>query len=212
MNAYTQRVADNILPLSRSGTLPDAFKEWQFTEETEDHEQAVENCELCDQEQLRYHFKIKNKYTEHVLWVGSSCILRFKVAVFDDYGKLLDEKSSEKKLNSLIKDMQLSSCINALQKLVESENNEILKSALDYFLKNKYLTPKQAFVIFWRLNKHKIDYHPSFFKVSLRKNKYKEDLRNMPLDRVHIIWPALTSAQKKTAIELGHSQPNPSPA
>ena len=46
MSIYPQRVVDNILPLSQAGTLPEAFKEWSFTGETEDHEQAIEECEL----------------------------------------------------------------------------------------------------------------------------------------------------------------------
>lgn len=53
MSTHPQRVADNILPLSLAGTLPEAFKEWYFTENIEDHEIAEEDCELCDQEQLR---------------------------------------------------------------------------------------------------------------------------------------------------------------
>ena len=74
MSTYPQRVADNILPLSQAGTLPEAFKEWHFDGETEDHEQAIEVCELCNQEQLRYHFKIVNRHTNKDLWKGSKCI------------------------------------------------------------------------------------------------------------------------------------------
>ena len=206
MSTYPQRVADNILPLSLTGTLPEAFKEWYFTENMEDHEIAGEDCELCDQEQLRYHFEIKNRHTNHRLWVGSSCILKFQVQVFDN-GALLDAKGSAKKLETLKRKMRLESCIKALRKLAASEDNDILSSALDFYLKNKYLTPKFAFVVFWRLNSNKIDYSPSFFKVSLKKDKYKRDLAQMPLDRVHMIWPALSSSQRKLAISFGHSAP-----
>ena len=52
MSKYTQRVADNILPLSLSPKLPDAFNELYFTDNVEDHEVANEDCELCDQESL----------------------------------------------------------------------------------------------------------------------------------------------------------------
>ena len=84
---YSQRVRENILPLSVANTLPEAFEEWFFTEDTIDHEKAIEDCQLCDQEQLRYHFKIENEYTNKALWVGSQCILKFQVAVYDDYGR-----------------------------------------------------------------------------------------------------------------------------
>ncbi len=58
MKTYPQRVRDNILPLSVGSTLPEAFEEWSFTENTVDHEEPVETCQLCEQEQLRYHFEI----------------------------------------------------------------------------------------------------------------------------------------------------------
>lgn len=206
MKTYPQRVADNILPLSVAGTLPDAFKEWYFTENVEDHELANEECELCNQEQLRYHFEIRNRNTNHHLWVGSSCILKFQVQVFDN-GKLLDAKGSKRKLDELKNKMRLDSCINALKKLASKEPNDILKNALEFYQKNKYLTPKFAFVVFWRLSKHHIDHSPSFFKVSLKKDKYKRDLRQMPSSHVHMIWPALSSSQKEIATRYGHTPP-----
>ena len=207
MDTYPKRVADNILPLSKAGALPEAFKEWFFTERTEDHEQAIEDCQLCDQEQLRYHFEIENRNTNSRLWVGSSCILKFKVAVFEN-GEVLDEKGSEKKLNSLMNKMRLDSCVKSLKTLLVLEGGDILKKALDYYLKNKYLTPKFAFVVFWRLKANKIDHHPSFFKVSLKKDNFKRDLKQMSTNRVHMIWPALSSSQKKIAIKFGHNEPN----
>jgi len=206
MKSYPQRVADNILPLSRTGTLPEAFKEWYFTEHTEDHEHAIEECQLCDQEQLRYHFEIRNKYTQRHLWIGSQCILKFKVAVYDDE-RLLDEKGAKKKLDSLVKQMRFDSCMKALQRLVLEENNDILSNALDYYQKNKYLTPKFAYVIFWRLNANKIDHSSSFFKISLKRDKFKQDLRDMNTRRVHVIWPALTSTQRKKDLGMGHTAP-----
>lgn len=206
MSAYPKRVADNILPLSFSDTLPDALKEWYFTEKVEDHGKPTEDCGLCDQEQLRYHFEIKNRNTSRHLWVGSSCILKFQVQVFDN-GVLLDAAGAKKKLNDLTQQMRLDSCIKSLRELAASENNNILNSALEFYVKNKYLTPRFAFVVFWRLKRNSIDHSPSFFKVSLKKDKYKSDLAKMPLDRVHTIWLALSSSQKKLAISYGHTAP-----
>ena len=204
MNAYPQRVAENILPLSIAGSLPEAFEEWHFTENVEDHEVATEDCELCNHEGLRYHFEIQNRHTNYCLWVGSSCILKFKVQVFEN-GRLLDEKSSRKKLKEIEQRMRLDSCIKALRELAVSEDNKILNNALDFYLRNKYLTPKFAFVVFWRLSKNKIDHSPSFFKINLRKDKYKNDLANMSTDRVRMIWPALSVSQRKLAMRYGHT-------
>ena len=93
--------------------------------------------------------------------------------------------------------MRFTSCMNALRQLAQKENHNILDNALDFYQKNKYLTPKLSFVIFWRLKSHGIDHSPSFFKVSLKRDKYKNDLREMEPHRVHLIWPALTSSQRK---------------
>lgn len=69
MSAYTQRVRDSILPWSVAGSLPAAFTECAFTENTVDHESPIETCELCGQQDLQYHFEIANRYTEAALWV-----------------------------------------------------------------------------------------------------------------------------------------------
>lgn len=206
MSTFPQRVADNILPLSSAGVLPDAFKEWYFTEAIEDHEQAEEICQLCDQEELRYLFEIKNEFTHRTLWVGSSCILKFQLQVFES-GQLLDSAASRKKLEKLKQQMRLESCVKALRNAANKETNDILANALTYYQKYKFLTPKLAFVVFWRLAANKIDHSPSFFKISLKKDRYKLDLAEMPKDRVHMIWPALTSSQRKLAQELGHEKP-----
>jgi len=207
MSSYPQRVADNILPLSISRDLSEAFKEWFFTENTEDHEDVIENCQLCNQEQLRYHFEIKNKLTNHTLQVGSSCILKFDIAVYDEENIILSQKDSRKKLDEKLKKMRLESCINSLEKLARIENHIVLKRALEYYSKNKYLTPKFASVVFWKLKENNIDYTPSFFKVRLKRNQHKEDLKNLKNFQVHNFWNALTTSQKKLAIEYGHYPP-----
>lgn len=163
MVTYPQRVRENILPLSIGSTLPEAFEEWSFHDETIDNETSTETCELCNQEDLRYQFKIENSLAKKYLWIGSSCILKFDLSVFEE-GQKLGPEDAKKKLNRLVRQMQLEECIRALDKLAKAENNEILSNALIFYKKNKYLTPKQALVVFWKLHQHKISYHPSFFK------------------------------------------------
>jgi hypothetical protein len=94
MRSYPQRVRDNILPLSVGGTLPEAFEEWSFTERTVDHEEAIETCQLCEHEDLRYHFEVKNALTYKTLWVGSQCIMKFNLSVFEQ-GRRLSPRIQE---------------------------------------------------------------------------------------------------------------------
>ncbi len=206
MSGYTQRVRDSILPLSVAGTLPAAFAEWAFTENTVDHEAPVETCNLCGQQDLRYHFEIANHYTEATLWVGSHCILQFDVAVLED-GRRLSQEGAKRRLTKLTQQMQLQSCIKALERLAAAENNPILTGALEYYRRNKKLTPKYAAVVFWKLQTFRIDHHPSFFQVELRRARHIEDLRQMPTGRVHQFWGSLSTAQRRRAEELGHRPP-----
>lgn len=206
MSRYTQRVCDSILPLSVGDTLPSAFEEWYFTEEVVDHERPIETCQLCGQEELRYHFEIENQFTHNALWVGSHCILKFDVAVFDE-GRRLSAAEATKKLAKLTDKMRLESCIKTLRRLASTENNPRLQSALEYYQRNKKLTPKLAFVVFWRLKENGIDHKPSFFNINLRKQQFMNDLRDMPTDRVHFFWSALSPSQRKQAIEFGHTPP-----
>lgn len=206
MSGYTQRVRDSILPHSVADTLPAAFAEWVFTESTVDHESPTETCELCGQQDLRYHFEIANQYTEATLWVGSHCILQFDVAVVER-GRRLSPDEAKRHLAKLTQKMQLESCVRALERLASKESSPILSGALDYYRRNKKLTPKYAAVVFWKLQALRIEHHPSFFQVELRRAQHIEDLRAMPTGRVHRFWGALTAAQRRKAVELGHAPP-----
>ena len=207
MDTYTKRVRDSILPLSIGDTLPKAFDEWRFTGNTHDHGEPCETCQLCGKEDLRYHFEIGNSVTRHTLQVGSHCILKFEMAVYGDDGKRLSAEDARKKLEQLTELMRLESCLAALERVAQAEPHDILTGALQYYRKNKKLTPKLAFVVFWRLNENNIDYSPSFFHITIKKKQYLEDLAKMPTQRVHVFWSALTTSQRKKAIELGHRPP-----
>jgi hypothetical protein len=203
---YTQTVRANILPRSVAGTLPAAFLEWYFTGWHEDHGAPIETCQLCGKEELRYHFEIKNQHTNSSLLVGSHCILKFDVAIYEDERKLSPHEA-KKKLAAITKQMHVDSCVSALERLATAEKNPILTNTLDYFKKNKMLTPKQANVIFWRLTENRIDHNPSFFSINLKKQQLRDDLRDMPTARVHRFWRAMTIAQRKLAESLGHAPP-----
>ncbi|WFR97773.1 hypothetical protein [Rhizobium tumorigenes] len=133
MGAYALRVGDSILPLSVDGTLPTAFGEWSFTENTVHHEQSTK---LCGQQDLGHNYEIANQYTEATLWVGSHCLLQFDVAVLEK-GRRLSPAEAKRHLTKLTQQMQLASCIRTLEQLAAKESNPILSGALDYRRKNK---------------------------------------------------------------------------
>ena len=63
-----------------------AAKEWEFSGKVIDHEVVDMRCELCAGENLRYHFEIKNKVNNNELMVGSTCITKFDITVWDNQG------------------------------------------------------------------------------------------------------------------------------
>lgn len=198
MTTYPQRVKDNILPLSVGKTLPEAFEEWTFTDDVYDCGEPIEICQLCDHTDLRYHFQIRNSINSNELWVGSECIKKFGISVFEN-GQKLSPDLVRKKLDRLIDSMHLESCINTLTELANQEDNKILKDAIKYYRRNKYLTPNFAFVVAWKLSEYKISYQPSFFKVLVNNKKYKNDLDSMNSFKRRHIWVLLSPQQRKAA-------------
>ena len=125
METYTRRVRESILPLSIADTLPKAFGEWRFTGVTHGHEEPRETCQLCGQEELRYHFEIQNIFTNHSLDVGSHCILQLNVAVYKK-GRRLAPADAKRQLDKLVQKIRLESCIRALERPARAENSQIL--------------------------------------------------------------------------------------
>ncbi len=108
MTAWTAKAAKNLLPLSVASELADALQEWAYSGNSTDYGQPEETCQLCDHEDLRYHFEIANKQTGHRLWVGSKCILRFEIAGYEqvkvDLAKLIRE-AEDRKIRALLVDV-----------------------------------------------------------------------------------------------------------
>ncbi|OCQ70889.1 hypothetical protein AR465_19330 [Ralstonia solanacearum] len=121
--------------------------------------------------------------------------------------QVLSPADAKRKIHRLLEQVRQQSCIRALEALAARENNRILSSALRYFSKHKFLSPKHASVVLWQLDKHKIDHNPSFFKVDLKHAHFKAQLEGMERWRIRVLWPALTSSQREIARRYGHSPP-----
>ena len=78
-----------------------AAKEWEFTGKVIDHGNSNNRCDLCEGENLRYHFEVKNDTEDKLINVGSSCITKFGLLVRDEEGNLInDDKEKNKFLKS----------------------------------------------------------------------------------------------------------------
>lgn len=206
-NGYIERVRHNLLPLSVAQNLDDAFAEWFFTGHLKDWEDPIMSCEMCEHLQLRYHFRIKNKFTNHTLDVGSKCILKWGVVVRDSDGRILDVAGASQELNRAIQNLQMQKCLEALDKAAANDDNPMLQRALDFYREHGCLTPRFAYIVLWCLQTNKIDHTPASFKISLKLPGARHSLEGMPSTRLHLIWPALSLSQQTTATKLGHTAP-----
>jgi hypothetical protein len=190
MSGYTGRVAANLLPRSMAQTLPAAIKEWHVTGEAADHGHPAEVCQLCEQEGLRYEFGIANQGTGYRMMVGSRCILKFRIAMADG------SRSSARNLAQLVKAASIKACLGALIAVCQAERSDVLDGALRYFRQHECLTPRAAWVVLWRLRQLGIKHDARQFRIALRRKSQLRELAAMPRERVGLLWPALTKAQR----------------
>ncbi|MEK5209858.1 hypothetical protein [Psychrobacillus sp. FSL H8-0510] len=71
-------VIRTLLLNSKSNIFEDAKQEWELvTHISNDTEDFVENCELCNHKNYKENWLIQNQHTQALLKVGSDCIRRF---------------------------------------------------------------------------------------------------------------------------------------
>jgi hypothetical protein len=178
--------------------LPQAFEEWHFTDRVAEDEEILATCGLCGKEGLRYQFEICNRHTQNILWVGRKCIVRF-IPVYDEKGKPLDRRGVQRKLDDVTRKRQYESCVKMLECAIQKETlfRGTLYDALDCCRKYKRLTPNRARAVFLRLKEHKIEHIRKFFKVCLKSNSDKDELRKMSERDRQMLWPALSASQRR---------------
>ena len=55
-NYWLEKSKENLVPMSLASEFKKALTEWFFTGDVIDHNEANETCELCEHEDLRYHY------------------------------------------------------------------------------------------------------------------------------------------------------------
>jgi hypothetical protein len=199
---WTERVKRNILPVSEEkNDVRKALDEWVYEGFMYDIELPEEICELCDHPHIRYQFEIININNQNTLLIGSECISRFKISVIDQKGKKLSYDDAKKKVskdrNKLVTEAKLKKLINSLVELASVDEEFDIENFIKYFKENGAFTPKQLATLIWRLEKHKIEFIKSHFKMSLRKNKDKQQLFDMEDWKIKTLWDCLSSSQKE---------------
>lgn len=198
---WLERVKANIFPVSEEQiNVIRALGEWVYQGNMYDVEIAEETCELCDQPHIRYQFEIINTINSNTLQIGSECINRFKIGVLDDKGVQLSAENAKKKVNKdrnkLVTEAKVKSMINSLVSLSRVDNEFDIESFIKYYKENGAFTPKQLSTLIWRLEKYNVHHIKSHFKLTIKKNKDKEQLLNLAAFKVKQIWECLSNSQK----------------
>ncbi|TDL68426.1 hypothetical protein E2R58_04255 [Paenibacillus amylolyticus] len=200
-STWLERVKNNILPVSEEQIdVLKALKEWVYEGDMYDVEIAEETCELCDHPHIRYQFEIVNIINSNTLQIGSECINRFEIGVLDNKGVLLSSEKAKKKVNKdknkLVTEAKVKSVINSLVSLSKVDNEFEIESFIKYLKDNGAFTPKQLSTLIWRLEKYKINHIKSHFKLTIKKNKDKDQLLELADYKVKQMWDCLSSSQK----------------
>ena len=195
---WDKKARENLLPLSEEQfDLEIALKEWRCTAKVIDHITPSETCQLCENTGLRYHFEIKNDRSENHMLVGSSCILRFNIAVYGEHGELLEGQAREKRLNDTIHILQTESALEALRQLwqIDKERRGLIEYYVRNFEQRNGFEPGQLLFLFQQLRKNKIEYEPAYYKVTLRSGQDQDELLRMSEEDRALLWPSLSASQ-----------------
>jgi len=215
MNVWLKNSIKNLLPLSEEKEdFKLAVKEWYFTGNIIDHEQPIESCRLCEHEDLRYHYEISNALL-NVLWVGSKCIEKFDITVYDSQGNEI----SENKEAYLITQARKKHIKSALDKLIQtrpsdkivstngpSKGESFPKVQLDEFCRNRYsldnaFDARMLNYLFMRFDEEGLFYEKRFFTISLKSKVGKDKLLLLTNQQFERIKDALSTTQQNFYLE-----------
>lgn len=205
--SWASRAADNLMPLSREQEyLSTALREWRYTGKCYHLEEPVETCQLCDHPDIRYQFDIGNLFTGESLLVGSECINRFGIAATDEEGRTLDAAESRHRVGrdrrKLIDDARKRRVINALVVLSNADDEFRISDFIEYLQDRGAFTPKQLILLLWRFDKYRIPHDVKDFKITIRRNREKAQLREMQKWQIDRIWPCLSASQREFVLAI----------
>ena len=200
---WLNKVAQNIFPLStEQSDVRKALMEWEYQGNFYDLETPSEVCELCEHTDIRYQFEIINRNTNAVLQIGSECVTKFGgISVVDEQGNAVGQREAKQRVardkHKLIKDAQTKSVINSLILLAMKDKEFSIENFIGYYKERGAFTPLQLATLVWRLEKNDVKFNSIHFKMVMRRDREKEQLRDMEKWRLKKIYSCLSDFQKE---------------
>ena len=202
MSQFLEASKRNLLPLSQENTNFNlALREWEHNGEVVDHLTPEEVCELCNHANLRYHFAIVNRLTNESLQVGSSCIEKFNITVFDEEGNALTGADRKKKLKNTVTLKQKEMMLEPLYMLYQAyqskhRDTDHIQKDIRELKKKDGLSPQKLLSLFRQLQQSDIFYVPQLYKITLRSTENKQALAEMSDYDRGLIWLSLSPQQR----------------
>ena len=200
MSGWAEISQKNLFPFSKEQSdFEIALREWSHKGILVDHLFPIETCQLCEHANLRYHFEIVNRETKSILQVGSSCIEKFRIRVYDDEGNELEGQARGKQLREEINAKKQELMMEPLGQLwkISKRTREKVAKYIQAYEKRGGFSPQELLYLFTEMNENGIDYAPHLYKVTLRAKKDREYLRHISEPDRELIWSSLSTAQKK---------------
>lgn len=200
--SWITRVQKNVFPFSEEQEdIKKALEEWIYEGNMYDLGSGEEDCELCDHPNIRYQFEIVNIKNNNELLIGSECINRFRIGVVDEFGEKLSYEEAKKKVNKdkhkIVTEAKVKALINSLVELSTLDEEFEIDSFIKYFQEKGAFTPKQLTTLIWRFEKYKVSYQKRNFKMTIKRNRDKENFLEMEEWKVKTIWDCLSNYQKE---------------
>ncbi|MCB2181259.1 MAG: hypothetical protein KQH63_04500 [Desulfobulbaceae bacterium] len=178
-----------------------AANEWEFSGSVTDHIVSNQICQLCEGENLRYHFEVINRVKKHnSLMVGSSCIKKFDITVYDESGEEIFGKQRDyflkKKIDEKKQEVMLDQ-VRSLWKKASSYDQSLIEYYVKCYQRENAFYPEDLANLFGLMKNFDIEFAPTLYKVLLKGKSNLRSLLNMSKNDQDRVLPCLTAAQKK---------------
>jgi hypothetical protein len=107
----------------------------------------------------------------------------------------------------LIQRAEHKSAVTSLLQLAKLDTAFEIDDFIAYYNENKAFTPKQLALLIWRMSHFRIAYNQRHFRMKIRRNREKGQLRQMDATKLQAIWPCMTDTQRRWYV--GHVQAGP---
>jgi len=210
MNRWLDNAKRNLLEKSNNlENFQKAKEEWYFDGNVIDNNDEIDideerpSCELCEHEDLRWQFIIKNKVNENTLKVGSTCIKQFDIILIEKSGYISigeeRDKKIKKSISEKLKEAYFNNVLEALRNLwrKDKENRYIIEEAAKQWKEKNAFSPSMLLFLLFRFDINKINYEKLKFKLMTRSEKHKSQMEDLNKQRYMKIREYLSEIQKK---------------